>query len=78
MAITEHPITGVQLNEIRVKRRALSHAEAVTAHIMRCEGHTFTDIVQRLGTNANRVGEVFKGQTHPGSAMDALALLTAK
>lgn len=76
MATYRHPVTGVELNEIPRKRKSLSEAEAVTAHLMRHAGETFTDIVQKLGTNANRVGEVFKGKLHPEAAKKALALLT--
>ena len=76
MATTKHPITGVELNDIKIKRKTLNIDEAVTAHIMRQQGATFTDVVQKLGTNANRVGEVFRGDVHPDSAMKALDLLT--
>ena len=76
MAITKHPITGVELNDIKIKRKTLNIDEAVTAHIMRQQGVTFTDVVQKLGTNANRVGEVFRGKVHPDAAMKALDLLT--
>lgn len=72
-----HPITGIVLNVIVKKRRALTFAEAVTAHIMRMQGVTFTDIVHKLGTNANRVGEVFKGEEHPNAKTEAYRLLTA-
>ena len=76
MATTKHPITGIDLNEITIKRKTLNIDEAVTAHIMRKQGATFTDVVQKLGTNANRVGEVFRGDVHPDAAMKALDLLT--
>lgn len=76
MAITKHPITGVELNDITIKRKTLTNVEAVTAHIMRQQGATFTDVVQKPGTNANRVGEVFRGDVHPDAAMKALNLLT--
>ena len=76
MAITKHPITGVELNEITIKRKTLNFDEAVTAIIMRQQGATYTDVVQKLGTNANRVGEVGRGRVHPGAAMRALDLLT--
>tara|TARA_R110002126_G_scaffold142630_4_gene288583 strand:- start:3601 stop:3831 length:231 start_codon:yes stop_codon:yes gene_type:complete len=76
MAISRHRITGVALNDITIKRKRLSLDDAITIHIMRHEGATFTDIVQRLGTNANRVGEVVRGEYHPEAAMLALARLT--
>ncbi|MEO9650497.1 MAG: hypothetical protein ABJ360_11920 [Roseobacter sp.] len=75
MAISKHPVTGVQLNDITIKRKSLSLDEAITAHILRHQGKTFTDVVQMLGTNANRVGEVFKGKAHPEAAKIALAHL---
>ena len=76
MATIRHPITGIELNEITIRRKRLNIDEAVTAHIMRQQGATFTDVVQKLGTNANRVGEVFRGDAHPDAAMKALGLLT--
>ena len=76
MAITKHPMTGVELNDITIKRKTLSLDDAVTAHIMRQQGVTFTDVVQKLGTNANRVGEVFRGDVHPQAANIALDILT--
>jgi len=75
MAIELHPMTGVELNEISVKRKRLSFDEAVTAHLLHRQGLSFTEIVHRLGTNANRVGEVFRGDVHPGAARKALELL---
>ena len=75
MAIQVHPVTGVELNEISVKRKRLSFDEAVTAHLLHKQGVPFTEIVQQLGTNANRVGEVFRGDVHPDAAKKALELL---
>lgn len=74
MANLSHPLTGVPLNDITIKRKSLTEIEAVTAHIMKIEGHTFTDIGYALGTNANRVGEVFKGQIWPDAIYKAIAL----
>ncbi|MEM1390952.1 MAG: hypothetical protein AAGG45_07705 [Pseudomonadota bacterium] len=74
--ISEHPITGVKLNVIEHKRRSLNFNEAVTAHLLKQQGATFTDIVQKLGTNANRIGEVFRGDVHPQACKEALKLLT--
>ena len=51
MATYEHPMTGVALNDITIKRKQLTLDEAITAHILRQQGETFTDVVQRLGTN---------------------------
>lgn len=78
MAISKHPLTGVSLNDITVKRKRLDLDEAITAHILKQEGSTFTDVVQKLGTNANRVGEVFRGEEHPTSAMLALNKLIGR
>jgi len=75
MAILIHPITGVLLNDIPLKRKSLDVQEAVTAHIMSHQGISYTDIVHHLGTNAFRVGEVFRGKEHPDAAMKALRLL---
>lgn len=75
--ISEHPITGVKLNVIAHKRRALNFNEAVTAHILKQQGATYTDIVHKLGTNANRVGEVLRGEVHPDASGEALKLLTS-
>ncbi|MEL7090240.1 MAG: hypothetical protein AAFN94_00760 [Pseudomonadota bacterium] len=75
MATITHPITGDELNAIAIKRPQLSDQNAVTAWIMRLQGETFTDIVQKLGTNANRVGDVFRGDTHQDAKAKAIATL---
>ena len=75
MAITKHALTGVPLNDITLKRKRLTRLDAVTIHILGHEGHSYTDIVQKLGTNANRVGEVRRGELFPESARIALELL---
>lgn len=75
MAIEVHPVTGVELNVISVKRKRLTFDEAVTAHLLHKQRVPFTEIVQQLGTNANRVGEVFRGDVHPDAAKKALELL---
>ena len=77
MATYEHHMTGVALNDISIKRKQLTLDEAVTAHILRQQGETFTDVVQRLGTNANRGGEVFRGDVFPEAAMLARKKLTS-
>lgn len=76
MAYTEHPLTGEPLNVISVKNKSLTRRQAVTAHVLRLQGDTFTDIVQKLGTNANRVGEVFNGTRHSGAAFDAIKIVS--
>lgn len=75
MAMIKHPITGVPLNDITIKRKALEEADAITVHLMHLQGTTFTDIVQHLGTNANRVGEVLRGDKWPEAAQTAQDLL---
>lgn len=75
MAILNHPITGVPLNDIALKRKALDLDCAITAHLMFRQGYTFTDIVHHLGTNANRVGEVRRGLIWPHAAEVARVIL---
>lgn len=70
-----HPLTGVILNVIAKKRRALSFKEAVTVHVLRMQGVTYTDIVHKLGTNANRIGEILRGEEHPNAQTEAYRLL---
>ncbi|MBO9451462.1 hypothetical protein J7426_14405 [Tropicibacter sp. R16_0] len=73
--VRKHPITGVLLNVIKIKRKALNFDEAVTAHVLNQQGVSYTDIVQMLGTNANRIGEVFNQKTHPRALIKALELM---
>ena len=75
MATIQHSLTGDHLNAIAVKRPRLTFDNAVTAWIMKLQGETFTDIVQKLGTNANRVGEVFKHDVHKGAYDKAVEIL---
>jgi acetyl-CoA carboxylase alpha subunit len=76
MAITTHPITGVSLNVIDVQRKSLTEDEAITAVILRHQGDPYHVIAQKLGTNTHRLGEVYRGETHPGAMGKALDLLT--
>jgi hypothetical protein len=78
MATQKHPLTGVELNPIPIERPALTFDEAVTAHVLRLQGDKFTLIAQRLGTNPFRVGEVMRGDKHPGSADAALKIISAQ
>ncbi|MAY85565.1 MAG: hypothetical protein CML02_02395 [Pseudooceanicola sp.] len=64
------------MNNITVRRKTLAFEDAVTVHVMRLQGVSYTDIVQSMGTNANRIGEVLRGEVHPDTAMKALRLLT--
>jgi hypothetical protein len=75
MATVTHPVTGIPLNDIAIKRTSLDEIEAVTACIMHKQGHTFTDIAQSLGTNANRVGEVFSGKVWPDAERKARKMI---
>lgn len=72
MAQFVHPLTGVKLNAITVKRPRLSKSDAVTVFILKMEGVSYTDIVQHLGTNAYRVGEVLRGEVWPEAHMMAI------
>lgn len=72
-----HPLTGVRMNVIALKRRGLTFAQAVTVHVMHIQGVSYTDIVHKLGTNANRIGEVLRGEEHPKAKEEAVRLLTA-
>jgi len=67
MAALVHPMTGIEMNPINIERKALSFDDAVTAHLLRMQGVKYNIIVQRLGTNTHRVGEVFRGEKHAGS-----------
>ncbi|MCJ8517781.1 hypothetical protein ABID21_000704 [Pseudorhizobium tarimense] len=75
MAITTHPLTGVEINPVVIERKALSFDEAVTAHVMRMQGVKYNIIAQHLGTNTHRLGEVFRGEKHSGSRRVAEALI---
>ncbi|MGI3170003.1 hypothetical protein ACRARG_12660 [Pseudooceanicola sp. C21-150M6] len=75
MATTKHPLTGVILNDLGIRRKTLSYMDAVTAHILRLQGVTFTEIVHMLGTNARRIGEVFRGDLHPEAEAEAVEAL---
>lgn len=74
MAISMHPVTGVPLNDITIRRKAINEEEAVTIHLMKRQGVSYTDIVQHFGTNAHRVGEVLRGEVWPEAAEKAHAL----
>ena len=64
-------INGVQLNAIDYERVSLDFDEAVAAHILRKRGEKFQIIAQKLGTNPARLGEIFRGEKHPGSKEEA-------
>jgi hypothetical protein len=74
MAHSVHPVTGVALNVITVKRPRLSKNDAVTVFMLKMEDVSYTDIVQYLGTNAHRVGEVLRGEVWPEARQIAIDL----
>ncbi|MCG3267760.1 hypothetical protein [Yoonia sp. I 8.24] len=78
MAIDKHPLTGVPLNRIEISRKSLTFDEAITAVILRQKGDSYHSVAQKLGTNTHRVGEVFRGDTHPCARQVALDILTGK
>lgn len=55
MSTFRHPVTGVVLNIIDVKRKSLNEEEAETARLLRKEGHKVQDIAAMLGTNQGRL-----------------------
>lgn len=75
MAIEEHPLTGVRLNKLEIRRKALDYWEAVTAIILRHQGWEYHHIAHMLGTNTHRLGEVFRREKHPDAWKDALRLM---
>jgi hypothetical protein len=75
MAIVTHPITGVEMNPVIIERKSLTFDEAVTAHVMRMQGVKYNIVAQHLGTNTHRLGEVYRGEKHPGSRRVAAALI---
>ncbi|MCT4654261.1 MAG: hypothetical protein N4A65_00465 [Cohaesibacter sp.] len=70
-----HPLTGVELNDVEIERKALNFNEAVTAHLMRMQGEKYNIIAQHLGTNTHRLGEVFREELHIGAKQAASRLL---
>lgn len=72
-----HPLTGVTLNKVSVRRKALEYREAVTAIILRQQGIDYQVIAQMLGTNTARLGEVFRREKHPDAWRDAVRLMAA-
>lgn len=75
MATFRHPITGVELNNITLVRKALSYRDAVTVHVLFRQGVSKTDIAHKLGTNPARVCDVLSGRAHPKAADEARRLL---
>ena len=75
MATTIHPLTGVELNEITIQRKALTEIEAVTVHVLHRQFDDQDIIAHKLGTNQGRVSEVLKGHAHPDSSEKAAQLL---
>ncbi|MEI4470944.1 hypothetical protein [Frigidibacter sp. MR17.24] len=57
---TRHPVTGVLLNLREISRKSLSEREALTAKLLRADGHKIQDIAGMLGTNQGRVAEALQ------------------
>lgn len=57
MATFNHPVTGVSLNVITIKRTHLNDSEAETTRLLHQEGHPQHIIAAMLGTNQGRVNE---------------------
>ncbi|WP_370312501.1 hypothetical protein [Sagittula sp.] len=74
MAISMHPVTGVPLNDITIRRKTINEEEAVTVHVMKLQGVSYTVIVHHFGVDARRIGEVLRGEVWPEAAEKALAL----
>lgn len=77
MATLKHPLTGVELNEVEIKRPNLEFDEAVTAHVLRLQGRKIQTISAMLGTNQARVADVLKLKVHPKAANAALEVYRA-
>lgn len=71
MAPKKHPITGIDVNPILIERLSLDYDAAVTAWVLRLQGTKYNLIAHMLGTNTHRLGEVFRGERHPGAHDDA-------
>lgn len=76
MAIERHPLTGVFLNVISVRRKALDRDDALTAVLLRQQGDAYHVVAQKLGTNTHRLGKVFRGEAHQGVIAEATAILS--
>lgn len=75
MSTITNPVTGIELNPILIERLSLEWEDAVTAWLLRLKGVKYQIVAQMLGTNTHRLGEVFRGEVHPGSEAAARALL---
>lgn len=69
-----HPVTGVELNVIPVRRPSLGPDDAVTIFLMVDEGYDKHIIAAMLGTNIARVYEVLNGENHPDAFARACEL----
>lgn len=68
-------LTGVDMNPIPLERVTFTYSEAVTVWILKLKGTKYALIAQHMGANALRIGEVLRGEVHPGARQQALALL---
>lgn len=60
MAMHKHPVTGVPLNRLGLRRKSLDEAEKETVRLLRHAGHKMQDIAAMLGTNQGRVAEAIE------------------
>lgn len=63
MSTFRHPTTGVELNEINVRRPHLTEDEIETARLLRASGEAQQIIAAMLGTNQGRIAEAL-GETN--------------
>lgn len=68
MATYLHPVTGVELNQIDVRRKSLDETEQATVRLLRQSGTYVSDIAHMMGTNPARIGEVLRGDVCPKAA----------
>ncbi|WP_422049895.1 hypothetical protein [Shimia sp.] len=77
MATIRCPFSGIDLNDIAVKRASLSFEAALTVHILRLQGRKIHTISAMLGTNQARVVDVLQLKVHPEAANLAVELAAA-
>lgn len=75
MSYVIHPLTGVKINELPIRRASLSLPAAITACVLRLQGWKWHDIAAALGTNTHRLGEVFRGEKYPDAEYQARKLM---
>lgn len=73
----KHPITGIELNMYRKRRKSLTFEDAVTVWIMRLQCEHRTDIEFFMGTCSFRIHEVLSGEVHADAKAEAIRRLTS-